>query len=88
MNQIHPDVSLVPLLEYILTDDKHYHLFTAPTSEPGLDVVLGDFTEEAGAGYAPVTVTSADWTTTGVTGNQGFAIAPDIAFTQIGRAHV
>ena len=81
MNQIHPNISLVPLLQRMAVGDLHYHLFTLPNTEPTLAAVLADFTEEAGTGYAVVTVALADFTTTGVAGNQGYIIAGNIAFT-------
>lgn len=81
MNQVHPDVSLLPMLTEILGIDFNYHLYTAPSSPPTRDSILSDFTEEAGAGYALVAVDGTDFTVTGVAGHQAFAIAGDIAFT-------
>lgn len=46
----------------------HWHLFTNNVTT-GLDAVLGDFTEETGAGYAILNRSSSDWTLTADAGH-------------------
>lgn len=86
MNQLHPDSALVPLLLNMVVNSVIFHLYTAPTVEPDLDAVIGDFTEENTFSYAPITVDPADFTTQGVSGHQGFITAGDITFTPVGGA--
>lgn len=80
MHQIHPDSSLVPLLERMVASDLHYHLYTNNVT-PDRDTELGDLTEMGGGtGYSIITVDAADFTLTGVSAHKGFLIAAPITF--------
>lgn len=85
MNQVYPDEGLVPLLERLTADDLVFHLYTNDMT-PVKASVLADFTEQAGDGYAEITVVAADWTLSGVAGHQGTLLAAPIAFTAAGGA--
>lgn len=81
MNVIHPDQSLVNILERIVSADSKYRLFTNNVTL-NQATVLADFTEQgSGDGYAAITVAAADYTLSGVTGHNGSLVAPDISFT-------
>ncbi len=84
MNQVHPDGSLANLLALLIANGFNYHLFTAPTTDPGLAPTgVGSFTEDTTAGWAssPINVPFAAFIINPVAGHQGSAIAPDIAWT-------
>lgn len=77
MNQLHPDVSLVPMLERLAVGNFHYWLcFNNVASD--LNRVLSDFT--AGSTQeGPVLVSASDFTLTGVAAHLGMIQAAPIA---------
>ncbi len=79
MNQIYPDVGLIPILRRIVTPSVVYHLFVNDVT-PDRDSVLGDFTEMTASGYAEIVVDEADFTLDGVTAHIGSLLAAPIAF--------
>lgn len=84
MNQVHPDGSLLNLLNQIVAGGVNYHLFTAPTTDPGLAPTgPGYFTEDTTGGWAnvPINVPAANFSLQTVAGHQGAIVAPDIAWT-------
>ena len=86
MNQIHPNASLVPLLQLQVASDVKIKLYTNDLT-PGVGTVLGDFTEQgSGTGYAAITVAAADFSLTGVSGNIGTVQASPVTFTASGGA--
>lgn len=81
MKQIHPDASLIPLLERLVADDVKIHLFSNNVT-PDKTTTLGSLTEmTGGTGYASVTVDATDFTLGGVTANRGTLQAAPISFT-------
>lgn len=81
MNQIHPDVSLTPILTRITAfGNMHYHLYSNALTVDRSNV-LGDFTECSSAGYALVAVAPGDWATDSLVAHNASRSAPDIAFT-------
>ena len=83
MDQIHPDVSLIPILERIVADDFRYHLFENNVV-PDRDTELADLTEVGSGGYASIVVAAADFTLSGVTGHLGSLAAAPISWTPSG----
>jgi hypothetical protein len=79
VDQIYPDVTLVPILQAIALNGFDYHLYTNNYT-PNLSATLGSFTEAVWPGYALVTVPLASFTLTGVASHLGSMIAPLIAF--------
>lgn len=80
MNQVYPDVGLVPGLQRLATPSVHIHLFYNDlTIDRG--VALGDFSEPAWTGYAVVNVPVADFTLKGVVAHVGGIQALPVAFT-------
>lgn len=75
-----PDPGLVWQLEQILTATVKYRLFTNNYT-PTLSDVVGDYTEAAWTSYAAITQAWADFTINGVSGHNGFALAPPISFS-------
>ena len=80
MNQIYPDVGLVPALQRIATPSVHVHLYQNDVT-PDRDTVLGDLTECAFTGYATRDVPVADFTLTGVVAHVGGIQALPVANT-------
>lgn len=79
MDLIFPDQGLVFQLSQTLQGGVRYHLFTN-NIVPALGTTLADLVEATWAGYANVLQSWSDYTTTGVSGHNGFAIAPPINF--------
>lgn len=80
MHQIHPDSTLVPMLQRIVSNGIVYGLYTNNVT-PSLATVLGDLTEMAStAGYARVTVTGASYSITGVISNKALVQGSPISF--------
>jgi len=77
---IFPDDGLVEQLNRILTATVKYRLFTNNVT-PALGDVVATYTEAAWTGYAAVSQTFSDFTINGVSGHNGFAIAPPISFS-------
>jgi hypothetical protein len=79
MDQIYPDVSLVPLLQLLAANGFHFHLYT---NNATIDraITLGGLTEAAWSGYAPVNVTSGAFTLSSTVGHVGSLLAAPIAF--------
>jgi hypothetical protein len=80
MDLLFPDQGLVFQLEQILNAGVKYRLFTN-NIVPTLSTILSGLTEAAFGGYAPVALTFSNYTTNGVSGHNGFAIASPITFT-------
>lgn len=80
MDLLFPDQGLVYQLEQILTAGVKYRLFTNNVT-PTLSTVLSGLTEAAFSGYAAVSQSWSNFTTNGVSGHNGFAIAAPINFT-------
>lgn len=80
MDLLFPDVGLVFQLQQILTPRVHYHLFSN-VYVPTLNTTLSDLTEASFSGYAPQPAPVSAFTITGVSGHQGYAIAPPVTFT-------
>lgn len=85
MNQLYPDQGLVVLLQRMVTADLSYRLFVNNIT-PGLGTNFATLTEETTGGYTPITVSSAAFTTTGVTGHIGTLLAAPISWTPAGAA--
>lgn len=85
MNVIHPDASLVRILERIVAADVRYRLFDNDVT-PGQATVLADLNEWSHAdGYgSSILVAAADFTLSGVSGHQGALTAPDVSWTFTG----
>ena len=80
MNLIHPDVSLVKLLQRMVASDLHYHLYVNDVT-PDRDTEIGDLTEmTVVSGYNPITVAAGDFSLTGVSAHKGTVIASPITF--------
>jgi hypothetical protein len=80
MDLLFPDQGLPYQLQQILTPGVKYRLF-ANDVMPTLDTVLADLTEAAWPGYGgPILRNWANYTSNGVSGHNGFAIAPAITF--------
>jgi len=79
-NVVVPDACLVECMLRMMASDVHYHLFTNPLGV-SKSTVLGDFTECAMTGYAPVNVAAADWVVSGVVAHRGFVATAPITFT-------
>jgi hypothetical protein len=81
MKQIHPDVSLIPLMRRVVADDVRVKLYTNDFT-PDRDSVLADFTEKDVAnGYAAIDVPAADFVLDGVVAHKGVLMALPITFT-------
>jgi len=80
MNLIHPDASLIPILDRELAVDIVYRLASAIGGTPGLDSVLADFTQSAGTGYVAVTISLADWLMDSIVSRNASKTAGDISF--------
>lgn len=81
MHQVHPNVSLLELLNRFVAADVKIRLYTSDTT-PGPASVLSDFTEMgSGTGYATVTVAHGDFTAAGVSGGIATLAAPDVTFS-------
>lgn len=80
MNQLHPDASLLPLLNNMLGAGVNLHLFTNLVGT-GLNAVLTDFVEETGSGYAVQSAPASAFTLQSVAGHIGQITAGDVAFT-------
>lgn len=87
MNQIYPDVGLVPMLQEITGFDKYYRLFTNNVT-PSRTTVVADLTEAAWTGYAAQILTSGNWTLFGVAGHVGTIQAAPQAFLNSSGAPV
>lgn len=85
MNVIHPDASLVKLLQRIASGDVRYRLYDNDIT-PGPGSVLADFNEWSHAdGYgSSILVAASDFTLSGVSGHIGFLTAGDISWTFTG----
>jgi len=79
MNQIYPDVGLIPLLRRIVTPDLVYHLYVNNFT-PDRDTELADLTEMSASGYSEITVDDSDFTLEGVAAHVGSLLASPIAF--------
>jgi hypothetical protein len=80
MNQIYPDDALKTLLKIVTGADVHYHLYVNDLVVDDA-TLLSDFVEQAGDGYAVVTVAAADWLAPTVTAGVAVRTAPAISFT-------
>jgi hypothetical protein len=80
MDLLFPDNGLVEQLTRVLNGSVKYRLYTNNYT-PDLNAVLASVTEAAFAGYANVSQTFANFTLNGVSGHQGFAIAPPVSFS-------
>lgn len=77
---IHPDATLIPLLNRILAGDLTYHLCQNDVT-PSYSTVLADFQEKDPAGgYAPVTVTAASFIFEGVSSHHATKMATPISW--------
>lgn len=85
MNQVYPNEGLLKLLLRLVADDVVFHLYKNNVT-PVKGSVLADFDEVDTFGYTSITVVAADWTTSGVAGDQGTLLAAPIAFTAAGGA--
>lgn len=79
MNQIYPDVGLVPWLLRMAVGDLLYHLFVNNVT-PNRETVLADLTEASWSGYAAIGVPAADWTLSAVIAHVGTIQTPPIVF--------
>lgn len=79
MDQIYPDQGLITILQRIVADDFHFHLFVNNIT-PDRTTVLFDLTEAAWSGYVPITVLRTDFVMYGLAAHIGSAQAPPIAF--------
>jgi hypothetical protein len=75
-----PDQGLVYQLQQILTAGVKYRLFVNAIT-PTLGTVLASLTEASFSGYAPVSLSWSNYTLNGVSGHNGYALAPPIVFT-------
>lgn len=83
MDLIFPDAGLVEQLKRILNGTVKYRLFTNNLT-PSLGDAIGAYTEATWTGYAAVSQTFSDYTINGVSGHNGFAIAPPVTFNNSG----
>lgn len=80
MDLLFPDAGLVFQLEQILNATVKYRLFTNNVT-PTLADTVATYTEAAWAGYGgPISQTFSNFTLNGVTGHNGYALAPPISF--------
>jgi hypothetical protein len=79
MDLLFPDQGLVYQLQQVLTAGVNYHLFTNNIT-PGLSTTLSGLTEAAWGGYAAISQSWSNFSTNGVSGHNGFAIAAPINF--------
>jgi len=82
MHQIHPDVSLVPLLQRMVENGIKLHLFENDVT-PDVDTDLVDFQEPDVNGYAAIAVAAAAFIFTGVDDNRGYVFASPVVFTTV-----
>ena len=81
IEQIHPDVALVPLMRRIVADDVHVHLYSNDFT-PDKDTELADLdTFPLSGGYAVITVAAADFVLSNVSGHRGVLMALPVTFT-------
>lgn len=80
MDLLFPDDGLVMQLTRILTATVKYHLYTNNYT-PDLAATLSSVTEASWTGYAAVSLTDSNYTITGVTAHNGYAIAAPISFS-------
>jgi len=79
MESIYPDAGLAPLNLAMVAGDQTWRLFTNNVT-PTRATILGDLVEAAWGGYAPVTVTLAEWLDQGVAGHVAILLHPPITF--------
>jgi len=79
MNLLFPDDGLVYQMQQILTAQVKYHLFVNNYT-PTLGDTIASFTEATWTGYTIPTVAWSDFAINGVTGHNGYAIAPPVFF--------
>ena len=79
MNQIYPDIGLIPLLQLMVSSTLHLNLFTNNIT-PDRSTVVGGLNVATWSGYAQVSLTSGDFTASGVVGHVGFLLAPPKSF--------
>jgi hypothetical protein len=80
MDLLFPDQGLVYQIEQILAAGVRYHLFVNNIT-PTLGTVLSGLTEASFTGYASVSLSWSNYTLNGVSGHNGYALAPPIVFT-------
>lgn len=78
MQEVIPDAALVPALQKLADQNITYRLFTNNVT-PDQATVLGDLTEAAWTGYAPITVIGSEWTPNDPVGGVGLLLHPPIA---------
>jgi len=79
MQEIIPDVALVPVLEFLADQNLTYHLFENDVT-PDANTVLADLTEPAWGGYNPITVIGSEWIPNSPVNGVGLLLHPPISF--------
>ena len=79
MQEIIPDVALLPALKQLVKDDVRYHLFTNDVT-PDTATVLGDLTEAAWTFYASILLIASEWIENDPVNGVGMLLHPPITF--------